>query len=87
MRKVFQNIGTATVVYLFILVVETLFELFQIKETREVLTFLGIMIKSRFTSHEISTTFGPTPRLAVTYLIFVTVFVLVLFVFRKKKSV
>lgn len=86
MKKILKNLGISSIVYLFILVIETLYELFQIKETKEIITFLGISIKNKITSDNIMTTFGLTSKVVFTYLIFAVIFGMATLLLEKRKN-
>ena len=67
----------ATVSFLFILVFETLFELFQVKGTQTRETLLGVKISNVDTATEMMTTFSLTFKVFTSYLIIIGIFFVV----------
>ena len=72
MKNYSKYFSVTVVTYLFLLVIESLVILFSIggESSQSVTTLLGISIDNHVTAHEISTTFGLTPQIVVTFAIY-----------------
>ena len=77
MEKNSRIFTIATVSFLFILVFETLFELFQVKGTQVRETLLGVKISNVDTATEMTTTFSLTFKVFTSYLIIIGIFFVV----------
>lgn len=79
MKNFSKIFGISSILYLLILVIHTLWALFQVSrtETSFTTTVLGITIDNQLTSSEISTTFGLTLRTLVIYLVFLAIALLI----------
>ncbi|MFV0556513.1 MAG: hypothetical protein ACK5LM_05380 [Lactovum sp.] len=90
MKKISQfsrPLGWATVIYLFLVVLETLAELFLAtgEDSSEIVTLFGVGIKSVFTPEELSTTFSLTLKALFVYLLYLSLIFLIFFLFNRKK--
>ena len=87
MKKNSKYLGSITVIYLLVLVIETLWELFHTSRTEstKVTTLLGSTIDNRISKHELSTTFGLTIKVLVLYLLLLLVVYILTGLFGKKK--
>lgn len=74
--KIFSKyLGIGTITFLFLMVINTLWDLFHLsrENSSKVTTFLGITINNKITTEDISTTFGLTFRTLIACIIFLIV--------------
>ncbi|MCJ1989141.1 hypothetical protein GYN67_01830 [Lactococcus piscium] len=86
MEKNSRIFTIATVSFLFILVFETLFELFQVKGTQIRETILGVKISNVDTATEMTTTFSLTFKVFISYLTIIGIFFVVKKIFDWKMT-
>lgn len=73
-KNLLNSFKIGTIVYLFLVIINLIVELFSIKESGEVVTFFGIRIISKITPEELNTTFLWESRLLVTYILTILIF-------------
>ncbi len=88
MKNFSKNFGISTILYLLLIVVNTLWELFHLStvESSFTTTPLGISIDNTLTSSEITTSFGLTIRTLVVYIIFLSFICILSWIFRRKND-
>lgn len=85
-KNLLNAFKVGTIVYLFLVVINLIVELFAIKESGEVVTFFGIRIISKITPEELNTTFLWESRLLVTYILTILIFFVFVQVTNKLKE-
>lgn len=88
MKNFSKNFGISTILYLLLIVVNTLWELFHLSTVQSSFTTtpLGISIDNTLTSSEITTSFGLTIRTLVVYIIFLSFICILSWIFRRKND-
>lgn len=83
--KLTKSIGIGTLLWLLIFTIDTIYELFQINETSEVITLTGLRITTDITQAALHTQFALTWQTLMMYLAFLFIFVLFMYVMNRKK--
>lgn len=84
-KKLFNCFKWGNIVYIFLLVFNLLYELFQIQESGTVVTLFGIRIISDITPEQMWTTFQLDYRLLFSYLVVISLFLMIGYGWHKGK--
>ncbi|HEC2149960.1 TPA: hypothetical protein R1940_001838 [Staphylococcus delphini] len=67
--KIAKLLTTSFIIWLILFLIDYLYELFQISESGERVTLMGLKIESHITKDEINTYFSLTPKLLLSFII------------------
>ncbi len=81
-----KHLGYASTVWFALLVGDTLYELFQINSSESVHTLLGLKLTVLMTKHSLTTHFMLNWRVAIIYILFVSIWFIGYFFYNLKKS-
>lgn len=85
-KRIMTGIKWGSMLYLFLVVIDLMIELFQIDESGTVITLFGIKIISRITLHELNTTFLLDNRLLLSYAVTISLCLLVGYFWTRRGS-
>lgn len=83
-RRILNDFKNGSITYLFLVAIDLMVELFQINTSGTVVTLFGVKIISEFTPHALTTTFLIHPRMIVSYMVTIAIFLLGSYFLRKR---
>lgn len=68
---------TGFIFYVVVFFIDYGFELFQINKSGEYMTIMGLKIITKFSPHDLNTTFSLTPKIILTLVLFLAVIMII----------